>query len=180
MTDSERLWTGVVLSLFMHFSLTLFHEAPPEETPALRVVLAVDESSSLTPKGTRQGTGLHAASPHDREEAEKLDRKRRAYLRYIEDVDEAVHARRLASGEKDLIGVALCAFTINRDGSFSDVRLVASSGRPQLDASALRLRPHPCFPACKISVRSAIGIFSGGGPQNASDPFPARRHSPFQ
>lgn len=138
MTDSERLWTGVVLSLFMHFSLTLFHEAPPEETPALRVVLAVDESSSLTPKGTRQGTGLHAASPHDREEAEKLDRKRRAYLRYIEDVDEAVHARRLASGEKDLIGVALCAFTINRDGSFSDVRLVASSGRPQLDASALR------------------------------------------
>ena len=92
MTDSERLWTGVVLSLFMHFSLTLFHEAPPEETPALRVVLAVDESSSLTPKGTRQGTGLHAASPHDREEAEKLDRKRRAYLRYIEDVDAALSA----------------------------------------------------------------------------------------
>lgn len=146
MTDSERLWTGVALSLFLHFSLTLFHDSPPDETPALRVVLDTENASSITPRGVRQGTGLHASSPQDREEAEKLDRKRRAYLRYIEEVDDAIHARRLASGDTNLIGVTLCAFTIGRDGRFSDVRIVTSSGRPELDASALR------------AVRAASGV----------------------
>lgn len=146
MTDSERLWTGVALSLFLHFSLTLFHEPMPEETPALRVVLEMEDSAAVTPKGARQGTGLHASSPQDREEAEKLDRKRRAYLRYIEEVDDAIHARRLTFGGSDLIGVTLCAFTIRSDGTFSDARIVTSSGRPELDASALR------------AVRAASGV----------------------
>lgn len=146
MTDSERLWTGVALSLFLHFSLTLFHEPVPEDTPALRVVLDMEDSSAANPKGARQGTGLHASSPQDREESERLDRKRRAYLRYIEEVDEAIHARRLMFGGTDLIGVTLCAFTIGGDGTFRDVRIVSSSGRPDLDASALR------------AVRAASGV----------------------
>lgn len=146
MTDSERLWAGVALSLFLHFSLTLVHHPEPEKAPPLRVVVEMDDSSAITPKGARPGIGLRALSPQAREESERLDRKRRAYLRYIEDVDEAIHARRLMSGETDLIGVTLCAFTIDGDGTFSDVRIVSSSGRPSLDASALR------------AVRAASGV----------------------
>ena len=138
MTDAERLWTGIAVSLFLHFSLTLFHAAPQEEPPGFRAVLDMDSESTLAPEGTRPGTGLQAASESDREEAEKLDRKRRIYLRYLDDVDDAVHARRLDSGNTSLIGVVLCAFTIAGDGTFHDARIVTSSGTPELDASALR------------------------------------------
>lgn len=75
MTDAERLWTGIAVSLFLHFSLTLFHAAPQEEPPGFRAVLDMDSESTLAPEGTRPGTGLQAASESDREEAEKLDRK---------------------------------------------------------------------------------------------------------
>lgn len=138
MTDSERLWTGIVLSLFIHFSLALFHGSAPEQVSVFRAVLEMDSESTLAQGATRQGTGLQSSSPQDREEVEKLDQKRRAYLRYIDEVENVIHARRLASGDTGLIGVALCAFTIQPDGSFSDVQIVSTSGRPALDASALR------------------------------------------
>lgn len=138
MTDSERIWTGIALSLFLHFSLTLIHASPAEEAPVFRAVLEMDSESALVQGRTSPGTGLHSSSESDRDEAEKLDRKRRAYLRYLDDVDNAIHARRLDAGDTDLIGVALCAFTIGRDGTFHEIRIVTSSGRPELDASALR------------------------------------------
>lgn len=138
MTDGERLWTGIALSLFLHFSLTLIHASPREEAPAFRAVLEMESESTLARGGSLPGTGLQASAESDREEAEKLDRKRRIYLRYLDDVDNAVHARRLDAGNTSLIGVALCAFTIAADGTFHDARIVVSSGRPELDASALR------------------------------------------
>ena len=146
MTDGERLWTGIALSLFLHVSLALLHVSPAEEAPAFRAVLEMDEESTLTRGGTRPGTGLQSSSPEDREEAEELNRKRRAYLRYLDEVDDAIHARRLDSGDTSLIGVALCAFTIAPDGTFSEIRIVHSSGREALDASALR------------AVRAASGV----------------------
>ena len=138
MTDGERLWTGIALSLFLHFSLTLIHASPGEDAPVFRAVLAMDSESTLSRSGTRPGTGLQASSESDREEAERLNQKRRAYLRYLDEVDDAIHARRLDAGDTSLIGVALAAFTITKDGTFHDVRIVTSSGRPELDASALR------------------------------------------
>ena len=146
MTDSERLWTGIALSLFLHFALTLFHGPEPDEPVAFNAVLEMDDSSALSRSSAREGTGLQSASPQDREEAEKLDRKRRAYLRYLDEVDDAIHARRLDGGGTHLIGVALCAFTIAPDGSFRDIILVKTSGTPELDASALR------------AVRAASGV----------------------
>lgn len=146
MTDSERLWTGVAVSLFLHFFLTLWHPADEAEKTSFRVVLKMDSQPSALPDVTRQGTGVESAPAASPEEAEQLDRKRRAYLRYIEDVDDAIHARRLISGDTGLIGVALCAFTIWGDGTFSSPQLVSTSGRPELDASALR------------AVRAASGV----------------------
>lgn len=138
MTDGERLWTGIALSLFLHFSLTLIHVSAQQEPPVFRAVLEMDSESTLSRSGTRPGTGLQSASESDRDETEKLNQKRRAYLRYLDDVDDAIHARRLDAGDTSLIGVALAAFTIAPDGTFHDVRIVTSSGRPELDASALR------------------------------------------
>lgn len=146
MTDSERLWTGIALSLFLHFSLTLFHGPEAEELPVFNAVIEMDDSSVLNHSSSREGTGLQSASPQDREEAEKLDRKRRAYLRYLDDVDDAIHARRLDGGGTHLIGVALCAFTITPEGTFRDIQLIKSSGSDELDASALR------------AVRAASGV----------------------
>ena len=138
MTDSERLWTGIAVSVFLHFALTLWHPADQPEEASFRAVLEMDTESAALPGGPQPGTGVESAPQGNREEAEQLDRKRRAYLRYLEDVDDAIHARRLAAGDTGLIGVALCAFTIRPDGTFADVRLAVSSGRPELDASALR------------------------------------------
>ena len=123
---------------FLHFSLTLIHASPQEEAPAFRAVLEMESESTLARGGSLPGTGLQSSAESDREEAEKLDRKRRIYLRYLDDVDNAVHARRLDAGNTSLIGVALCAFTIAADGTFHEARIVVSSGRPELDASALR------------------------------------------
>lgn len=146
MTDGERLWTGVALSLFLHFSLTLIHASPREDAPVFRAVLEMDSESTLSRGGSRPGTGLQSSSESDRAEAERLNQKRRAYLRYLDDVDDAIHARRLDSGDDSLIGVALTSFTIAGDGTFHEVRIVTSSGRPELDASALR------------AVRAASGV----------------------
>ena len=145
MTDSERLWTGIVLSLFLHFGLTLTRGPEPMDRQPFRAVLEMESQSVLVQESVQTDTGLQQAAPHNREEAERLDKKRRAYLRYLDDVDDAIHARRF-SGAKDLIGFAVCSFTIAPDGSFSDVALIRSSGDRRLDASALN------------AVRSASGI----------------------
>lgn len=146
MTDSERLWTGITLSLFLHFTLLICNTQKQEQAPLFRTILAIDETSALLENSARQGVGIEHATAQNREEAEKASRKRRAYLRYIDDVDNAIHARRLDFGEISLIGVALCAFTIDHNGAFSDVRIVTSSGKPNLDASALR------------AIRAASGV----------------------
>ena len=135
MTDGERLWTGIALSLFLHFSLALLHVSPAEEAPAFRAVLEMDEESTLTRGGTRPGTGLQSSSPEDREEAEELNRKRRAYLRYLDEVDDAIHARRLDSGDTSLIGAKY------------------ASSIPRAER---RWTPRPCGP-CVLQAASCAG-----------------------
>ena len=84
------------------------------------------------------GIGLDSRAAPDVQARKHADRKRQAFLRYLDDIDEAVHARRLDGGETGLIGVAEYMFTVRPDGTFTDPVLRASSGSPQLDASARR------------------------------------------
>lgn len=137
MSDSERLWAALVLALFLHFALALIHPKKEDLPPRFHVLIEQEESS-LARRNSAPGLGLEQASAQNETENEQRNKKRQAYLQYLEDVDSAIHARRLAQGERDLIGIALCAFTIAPDGNFSEPRLVASSGRPELDRSALR------------------------------------------
>ena len=128
MTEKECLAAGIAVSLFAHFAL-LIAPRPPEPEPSFTPAVATSRE---------KGIGIAAASPRDMDKADAADRKRQAFLRYLDDIDEAVHARRLDGGETGLIGVAEYMFTVRPDGTFTDPVLRASSGSPQLDASARR------------------------------------------
>ena len=146
MTDGERISAGIAISIFLHFCIAIAHFGGEEAPDTFRAVLAMDSESLATSPAARRGTGIQSASPQSREEAEEADRKRNAYLKYLDAVDEAIHAKRLEVGAADLIGVARCAFAIMSDGRFSDVGIVKSSGDARLDSSALR------------AVRAASGV----------------------
>ena len=129
MTEKECLAAGIAVSLFAHFAL-LIAPRPPEPEPSF--------TTPAVATSREKGIGIAAASPRDMDKADAADRKRQAFLRYLDDIDEAVHARRLDGGETGLIGVAEYMFTVRPDGTFTDPVLRASSGSPQLDASARR------------------------------------------
>ncbi|MCQ2444293.1 MAG: TonB family protein [Mailhella sp.] len=138
MTDGQRIAAGIAASLFLHFCLLTGRFAMQEAPDTFRAVLEIEGESAARAAPPKQGTGIHSASPQTKEEAEEADRKRRAYLRYLDAVDAAVHARRLEVGAEDLIGVAVCAFDIHADGGFSEPSVLRSSGDARLDDAALR------------------------------------------
>ncbi|MFQ9866669.1 MAG: energy transducer TonB [Bilophila wadsworthia] len=137
MTEKECLAAGIAVSLFAHFAL-LIAPRPPEPEPSFTTVVQMDMASPAVATSREKGIGIAAASPRDMDKADAADRKRQAFLRYLDDIDEAVHARRLDGGETGLIGVAEYMFTVRPDGTFTDPVLRASSGSPELDASARR------------------------------------------
>ncbi len=107
--------------------------APEEAPPAFHTVIQMDMESPAVAAGREK-----AARPGDVAEAEAADRKREAFLRYLDDIDEAVHARRLDAGDTGLIGVAAYAFIVRPDGTFTEPELRLSSGSPRLDEAARR------------------------------------------
>ena len=139
MTEKECLAAGIAVSLFAHFAL-LIAPRPPKPEPSFTTVVQMDMASPAVATSREKGIGIAAASPRDMDmdKADAADRKRQAFLRYLDDIDEAVHARRLDGGETGLIGVAEYMFTVRPDGTFTDPVLRASSGSAQLDASARR------------------------------------------
>ena len=130
MTEKECLVTGLVVSLFAHFAL-LIAPNPPEPEPSFTAVVQMDMASPAVAASREKGIGVVAASPRDMADADAADRKRQAFLRYLDDIDEAVHARRLDSGETGLIGVVSYAFAVLPDGTFTEPVLRASSGSPR-------------------------------------------------
>ena len=138
MTDRECLYTAAGLSLFAHFLLLIAHGPQQPPRHATQVVVQLDMESVARAPSAPKGLGLNSSRPESAEDAKAADRKRQAFLRYLDAVDEEVHSRRLETGGTGLIGVALCSFLILPDGTFSEPALRASSGDPRLDAAALR------------------------------------------
>ena len=97
-----------------------------------------DMASPAVATSREKGIGIAAASPRDMDKADAADRKRQSFLRYLDDTDEAVHPLRLDVGETRSIGLGEYMLTFRPDGTFTDPVLRASSGSPQLDASARR------------------------------------------
>ena len=94
MTEKECLAAGIVVSLFAHFAL-LIAPRPPKPEPSFTTVVQMDMASPAVATSREKGIGIAAASPRDMDKADAADRKRQAFLRYLDDIDEAVHARRL-------------------------------------------------------------------------------------
>jgi TonB family protein len=139
MTDTERIAAGIALSLFVHFALLTGHwrfERLPGPPSAVEVRL--DMESVAAGPAVKRGIRLGSPSPQAQEEARIADLRRKAFLRFLQDVDDAVHAGRLQEGASGLIGAAEVGFTIFKDGTFRNIRLISTSGRPRLDAFALR------------------------------------------
>lgn len=138
MTDQERIWTGVAISLFAHFAI-LSVRLPDRPTPTpTHVAVPLNLSSSARLNDSGPGLGVEAATAGNAEQERIANMQRRAFLEYLDAVDDAVHAHRLDGGETGLLGVAACSFTIAQDGTFQDIALHASSGHTELDTAALR------------------------------------------
>lgn len=146
MTDAERLGTAITLALFFHFLIALYRPTETDPPMQLHISVSTEEASVLNRDRTGQGTGISTAQTPDSPEAELRNKKREAWLKYIDDVDAAIHAHRLMSGRTDLIGTALCAFTIMPDGNFQNARIIRSSGDESLDRDAL------------LAIKSAGGL----------------------
>lgn len=138
MTDTERLGTAISLAIFFHFLIALYQ--PPEREPLhiLHLETISEDSSLLNAERVNPGTGISTPDNHNSAEAEQRDKRRQALLEYLDEVERAIHARRLSTGRPDLIGTCLCSLTIFPDGKFGNVKVARSSGNPILDHDALQ------------------------------------------
>ena len=87
MTEKECLAAGIAVSLFAHFAL-LIAPRPPEPEPSFTTVGQMDMASPAVATSREKGIGIAAASPPDMDKADAADRKRQAFLRYLDDIDE--------------------------------------------------------------------------------------------
>ena len=165
MTDRERLAAGLAVSLALHW-LLLGSLAPPravESGPALAMTdfLLPEAEVALAAPLT-----LEAAAKPATPEQEAADRCRQAVQRYLEDVRQAVHGRRMVVSDESrrLVGNAAFTLRIVRDGRFEAVQMASSSGQPLLDrdaaqaiAAASGLIPRPaCLGAAPLAVAITV------------------------
>ena len=100
MTEKECLAAGIAVSLFAHFAL-LIAPRPPEPEPSFTTVVQMDMASPAVATSREKGIGIAAASPRDMDKADAADRKRQAFLRYLDDIDKAVReAEQFAAEDK--------------------------------------------------------------------------------
>lgn len=138
MTYTERIWTGLAVSLFAHFLLTTTRFAPTSAMPASDAYIDMDTASVIVNDAGHAGVGIDAYAPPAQNARNLADQRRQAFLKYLDAVDEAVHARRPDVPGSRLLGVAVYGFAIRGDGTFTEPYLKVSSGDPGLDAAASR------------------------------------------
>jgi|GEM_PF-662321 len=174
MTEKECLAAGIAVSLFAHFAL-LIAPRPPEPEPSFTTVVQMDMASPAVATSREKGIGIAAASPRDMDKADAADRKRQAFLRYLDDIDEAVHARRLDGGETGLIGVHRPARRdVHRSRAPRILRLAAARrlgapGRPRRQRQSAPPRhhrngTHPRHSARQIPIRPPLIAPPPGNP----------------
>jgi protein TonB len=143
MTPRQLLTLCVVGSFFFHvWLLQQTWTAKQIESDGYTVIpmdFEMAESNSSDSLALEQGI----EEPSDAEDCEDAARrlKRLAVKHYLKEVHAAIERRKFLSGNGDLsklIGNVLYSFHIRSDDSFTDIRLVRSSGDSSLDAAARR------------------------------------------
>lgn len=143
MTPRQLLSLCVVVSFFFHvWLLQQTWTAEPMVSDGYIVIpmdLEVPVSSPNDALALEQGIEEHSDADNCEDAVQRL--KRLAVKRYLKQVHEAIDRRKFLpdSGDlSDLIGNVLYSFHIRQDDSFTDIRLIRSSGDSSLDTAALR------------------------------------------
>ncbi|MEA4856170.1 MAG: TonB family protein [Solidesulfovibrio sp.] len=138
MTYAERIGTGLAVSLFAHFLILTTHFAPASGQAASDTYIDMAGASVIVNDTEYAGLGIDSYSPQAESATDTADRRRQAFLKFLDDIEEAVHARRPDVSGSRFLGVAVYGFSIRRDGTFTEPVLTASSGNPELDRAAAR------------------------------------------
>jgi hypothetical protein len=139
MTGGERLCAALAFSCMVHWGALYLLAAVDSAEPSGGAAAIRLEALGVDAAATAGGAGISMeAAPSPSERADTADKRRQAFFAYLEDLEAAVHAHRLDGGEQGLIGVAVFAFSVRPDGSFSVPALRQTSGAAVLDAAARR------------------------------------------
>ena len=135
MNDAERWTAALVLALAVHFFILQPSWLRLERPGSTGQMVLVHLSANQVRVGENPGVNiLDAHSSND--EANLADQRRKIYNRYLDEISDAIHARRFEYGRRDLIGVAEFGFIIEPSGMFSNIELLGGSGHPDLDRAA--------------------------------------------
>ncbi len=106
-----------------------------------QIVIPADFDIAVSTPGNVLALGQEVEEDNEGENAEEAARRRKrlAIKSYLKQVNEAIERRKFLPGNgdlSDLIGNVLYTFHIRPDDTFSDIRLVRSSGNARLDQAA--------------------------------------------
>lgn len=141
MATNDSLKHAFMISVALHLIFFLcFGDTKEGMVTAQKMVVIDMDSIAVTQSTTPGSVGIESftPNPHAEAEAQAAQKKRNAYIRYLEEVGEEIHAQRLSFGRTDLIGIATYTFTILPDGSFTNIRLKVSSDSSALDDIAYK------------------------------------------
>lgn len=144
MTTRQVFALCIVLSTLLHV-WAIQHSWSQEDNTAPSGLKAVPLDFDVVVSCKKYGTALTQTSEEtkDVEDYEETARRLRrlAIHKFITQVRESIEQRKFLSGNGDLsrlIGNVRYGFKILPDDSFSDIRLLRSSGNPTLDQAAKR------------------------------------------
>lgn len=141
MTPRQLLGLCIAASIFIHVWLVQQSWTPDQGTSGEQIIMPIDFDVTVSNTGDALSLeqGIEESSDGEDCEAAAQRLKRLAAKRYLTQIHEVIERRKFLSGKEELsklIGNVLYSFHILPDDTFSDIRLVRSSGDPRLDAAA--------------------------------------------
>jgi TonB family protein len=139
--DEKHLWAATLaLSFFVHMAFLNLHSFHHTEEQSIPLCVTLDMA---TPEQAASSQGsLHtqmAMSENDRRGESAADRRRQAFAAYLKQIRKHINANKFQPPGNDfsrMVGKAGYALTILPDGRFAHIRLLRSSGDPDLDRAA--------------------------------------------
>ena len=143
MTSRQLLGLCIVISAIAHFWLIQLEWSTEPTTGGEQIVIPMDFDVTVSTPGEALALEQGIEESSEKENCEEAARrlKRLAVKRYLEKIHAAVEHRKFLPGNGNLsglIGNVRYSFHIQPDDTFSDIRLVRSSGDPRLDRAAGR------------------------------------------
>ncbi|WP_421899418.1 TonB family protein [Maridesulfovibrio sp.] len=141
MTSRQLTCSCIAVSILIHLWLVNFEWISEPEPGNKQITIPLNFDIPPVSSSAKTALGQQVADSADEKQAEEQARKleRLARKRYLVQVREAVEQRKFLPGNGDFsgfIGNVMYSFHIRPDDTFSNIRLVRSSGIPLLDVAA--------------------------------------------